>query len=272
MDRIYNPVDTQDMDLDAKFHRPAYVLVLIELMKEWGISPERMLEGTNLRLEDLSDPSYRISINEELAVYQRAEQISPKPEWAVLAGHNSDITTHGILGYALMTCADLRQMLHFSVRFYKVSGTTIGAELVEKASGDYELRIMDAVNAPGLRHCVQEEYMTALVRGMTQITNGQFRPKHITFDFPEPEYRALVRDIFNCPVDYDGALSSMLIDRSHLDMRVPTWEPVTLEACLQQCELILEQMTSAEGFVEEVRRILLLQPCDKRACEFSLDA
>lgn len=252
------------MDLNQKCVPVSYFRLLTGLFQQWGITPETLLEGTGVKPGDLENPTSYITYNQEIAIYERAERLSPVPEWALRLGQNTHVSAAGVTGYAMLTCVDIAQCLQLAVRYIKLTGSAAGTELRELANGDYEVCALDAAYAIDSPRYVMEEFFTAMLTALKDVSQGAIGPKMLNLVYPRPDYAAVYREVFNCPVNFNAERSGLIVDKQDLTFRVPTWDPVTQEACRRQCEQVLEQLTEAEGFVDTVRKILLVQPCDQR--------
>ncbi len=255
------------MDLDHQFISPVYIRLLVDLLQERGVVPEALLNGTGITREALADPTALISLEQEITVYERADQLSPLPEWALRVGQATPLSAHGVYGYAVLTSADLAHALQVSVRFFKLAGSATGAELRENSNGDYEIRLIDTIQRPSVHRATVEEFFSAINSAMRELTGDVFKPSRVYCDYPTPEYLTVYNEVFGAPVHFDSEYSAFVVDQEDLQMRVATWDPLTLQACERQCEQVLEQLEESEGFVDEVRKIMLVLPCNRRSAE-----
>ena len=255
------------MDLEQKVVPPVYIRLLVDLFRQWDVEPDALLEGSGLDLAALADPTRHLSLAQEITVFERAEALSPVPEWALRLGQATRLQAHGVYGYAVLTSADLKQVLQVLVRFVNLTGTATGAELREHGNGDYEIRAVETVQRPNVRRSTLEEFFSSVNTGLREVTANAVTPKSLSFDYSNPGYRDVYTEVFACPVTFEAEYCGIVIDHEDLALRLPTWDPLTLEACERQCEQILEQLTAAEGFVDAVRKIMLVQPCDRRSAE-----
>lgn len=256
------------MDLDQKIVPPVYIRLVLELLQDLGVAPQALLEGTGITPDALADPTLLLSLAQEITCYERADQLSPIPEWALRVGQSTTIATHGVYGYAVLTTADLGHALQVISRFFTLAGSATGAELREHGSGDYEIRMIDTVHRPSVHRATIEEFFSTVNSSLIELSGGGFKPKSLYLDYPAPGHRAVYEEIFGCPLHFDAPYSGFVIDKQDLQWRVPTWDPMTLQACERQCEQVLQQLKDSEGFIDEVRKVMLIQPCDRRGADY----
>ncbi|MCZ6831258.1 MAG: AraC family transcriptional regulator [Gammaproteobacteria bacterium] len=255
------------MDLEQKIVPPVYIRRLTEMLLDWGVDPEALLRDSALTLAQLADPSQLLTLQQEITIFERAAELSPRPEWALRVGQLTRMSTLGVYGYAAFTSADLEHALHVLVRYFKLAGIAVGVELREHSNGDLEVRVLDTLHLARVHRSTIEEYFSSFNSVLREVTGKVFVAKQMKFDYPAPPYREVYTEVFACPVHFDCEHSGFVISDRDRELRVSTWDPVTQEACERQCEQIVQRMADAQGFVDEVRKVVLVQACDRRHAE-----
>jgi AraC-like DNA-binding protein len=255
------------MDLEQKIVPPVYISHLAEMLLDWGVDSGALLDDSALTLDKLADPSQLLSLQQEITVLERAAELSPRPDWALRVGQLTSMSTVGVYGYAAFTSADLEHSLRVLMRFFKLAGIAAGAELRERGNGDLEVRVIDTLHLPGLHRSTVEEYFSSFNTVLREVTGRLFVAKQMNFDYPTPPYHEIYTEVFACPVHFDCEHSGIVIDGPDRELRVSTWDPLTQEACERQCEQIVQGLGDAEDFVDEVRKVMLVQACDRRHAE-----
>lgn len=255
------------MDLNRKIVPAVYIRLLVDMLQEQGVDPDALLEGTGIELPLLADPTYLLSLEQEMEVYEQAERLSPSPDWALRVGQRTSPTTQGVLGYMVLTSIDIEHALKLIVKFLKLSGSASGAELRQHGDGDYEIRLIDVVQRPTIHRSTVEELFSTIITSLREFTRGAFSAQRICFDYPAPHHLAAYEEIFGCPLHFDHEYSALVVAQQDLSRGLPTWNPLMFKACERQCEEILQQLSESEGFADEVRKTLLVQPCNHRSAE-----
>ena len=96
----------------------SYVLLILQLANEKGLSTDDILAQAHIPKEHLDRPEARFSLINGYAVICRYVMDRCKsPGLGYEFGLRSTITTHGILGYGLMSQSTLREVISFGSRY-----------------------------------------------------------------------------------------------------------------------------------------------------------
>ena len=96
----------------------SYVWLMIRLAEERGVSPQRLLAGLKVSPAQLESPDGRIGLLDDYATLcQRALDWTAEPGLGYEFGLRATLTTHGILGYGLMSQPTLADVLGFAARY-----------------------------------------------------------------------------------------------------------------------------------------------------------
>jgi len=96
----------------------SYVWLMIRLAEERGVSPQQLLSGLRISPAQLDSPEGRIGLLDDYAALcKRAMAWSGEPGLGYAFGLRATLTTHGILGYGLMSQPTLGHVLGFAARF-----------------------------------------------------------------------------------------------------------------------------------------------------------
>lgn len=88
----------------------------------------------------------RIDVGSELQRYEFAlidQALSAKRQQTLVLGQRLNVSTHGILGYAVLSSANLGKALQFALKYYRVLGLSFELELGEQGE-DVELRAVES--------------------------------------------------------------------------------------------------------------------------------
>lgn len=103
---------------------------------------------------------------------------------------------------------------------------------------------------------MEEAFATSLA-GIESITNTPLPIEKIHFSYPAPGHREAYRRTFNCPLRFNAGENRIFIRSTALDTPISTASPNVAALVEKQCETLLSTLRKSDGFVEEVRRILI---------------
>lgn len=236
----------------------AYVVLLLDVVSRWGISEQTLLQPFALHREQLADPSSRLSAQVVNEILQRAHLLTGESSLAYHLGAQMRISTHGFIGFAIMTASNVGAALMLASRFItiRMPYCRFMAEVKDtygQLALDCELHLEPLRSEVILSLCIGILYMG-------EALTGRHIQAEIELDFPEPvgfeRFRKLMdsRFIFNCPENrarFSGIpLSTPLV----------TADPVASQLALTQCEAELSALGQRDRLAVRVREMLVLTP------------
>ncbi len=173
----------------------SYVWLLLALSEELGVARERLLDGLGVSDDVLHDPQGRVSLRPTYAeISRRAMRLSGEPGLGYLFGMRASLTTHGIVGYGLMSQPTLREVLAFGQQFGTV--LRLSAWDLHVHADAQTLRIWAVDSQP--RNDIREYSAQVLIVSnwvmLCELLPACRAHTVLAFDFPEPAYHARFAD------------------------------------------------------------------------------
>lgn len=199
------------MSIARKGHAPtlpiAYSRLLMALVTERGVSPDGLLDGTGLSLHQFEQPDARLTLIQLVRLFHNALTLTGEPGLGYDYGLSIPVTAHGFLGYAVMSCATLRDALALGQQFLSLRSTLRIRTFEEAEQGVVEL--VETVSLGPLRRFALDCAVVTLARVGQTITAMGFEQMELWFDFPESPYF----------VQYRSRLPSAHFDRPAIQLR-----------------------------------------------------
>lgn len=237
---------------------PQLARLVLEVLAEQGVSSAQVLRNTGIRPVMLQRDEGYLSYQQMVALIENGLALTSTPQLGLLVGCRENISTWGVLGYAIMSCATFREAFDIGIRFHL---TAAGMMLLDtQLEGD---RIKIQLESPcplgaALPFCV-EEMMAGIVTVGSMLGPTNLTPLEISLSYSKPAYASKYREIFRCPIHYDQPVNALWITPPG-DTPLVHSDPITAKICLKLVEQLLEKHSSEENFILEVRRILLRAP------------
>lgn len=247
--------------LHAELAPLAYAEALLALAEELGVPRQRLLQQAGLRPQVLHNPTGRLALADFHLLAGSALLLCEEPALGLLLGLRLNASAHGILGYALLSSADLGKAVHFALKYYRVLGLTFELELVE--DDDWlELRASESMPLGGLGRFAAEGLFGSLF-SIAQFLLGE-RPQgvRVGFAYPEPEHAGRYAEAFGAPALFEQPWHWFRLPRHYLSRPMALANPATMQMCEQQCEALLVSLDLQDGPLNRVRRLLLARPGD----------
>jgi AraC-like DNA-binding protein len=231
--------------------------LLCDVANERGVPTADVLTGTGIGPDDVDDPDAVVTAWDEIVAVRRL--LSRLPDDAgvgVDVGSRFKLTHAGLLGFAAMSCATLREMFDIDMRYFSLTMLHI------------DLKLFD-----GLQHCVLElnvDHLPADVRrffierdlAAIVSTVGAFAYEVVEryADKVTAEV-SLDKDVLSplltlIPLEniaFDRAHTRLHFPRAMFDEPLPQADPRTLELCMAQCDVLMQRNEQRRGITAVVR-------------------
>ena len=232
----------------------AYPRVLLNIMAEKGFSRTQVLAGSGLADSVFDKPDHRITPAQFLFILMNSFYLSKDPALGYEMGLRTPVTSHGFLGYGVMSCANLAEAIKLAERFVRLRTVLISFRL--SVEGDFAI-VEASTNHPVgiLRQFVFESLLLSLARAGSFITGNSLQAGEIHFDFPEPTYYATIKDRLP-PIFFNRAANQLRFPRTFLEQALVMADPVAAQLAVEQCERELALFDKHDDLAAQVRAIL----------------
>jgi hypothetical protein len=133
----------QTLNFTAELVPVAYAEALLALAEELGLARAELFAAARVRPEVLGSPNARLSFIDFHHLIQAVLERCGEPALGLVLGQRLNVSTHGILGCAVLSSANLGKALQFALKYYRVLGLSFELELVEQGE-DIELRAVES--------------------------------------------------------------------------------------------------------------------------------
>lgn len=215
----------------------AYLQLLIEILKERAIEPDELLCGIPIDPALLEHAQARMSPYQWTLLILRAQSLTQDAGLGYEYGLRMRPTVHGVLGYAAMSCASLRQALELSVRYMHVRQAGFNLRLVEDAQYVH-LELIEKFPIPILRSFFYENILLGLARAVAVLLGREledFADLEIWFDWPEPNYHAMWQPRLPA-IRFDRPVNALRLPRALLTLRPVLADALASQQAIELCE------------------------------------
>jgi AraC-like DNA-binding protein len=182
-----------------------------------GIDPAA-LEGAGARLQ-----SEKISRLWELAVERSGNPAIALAQHEVVRPKSFDV-----VGYAMMSCADLRAAFERLIRYMLILSDALTMTMIEEGEGLRITFVLFGGDRPIPRQRIEFIFVT-VISFCRWITSNDLCPLSVELAYPAPADLAPYGLAFRCPVSFDSERNSLLFSRADLAAQLPTFNPQLAE-------------------------------------------
>lgn len=232
----------------------AYPRLMLDILRERGYSREAVLAGTTLQPGVFDQAEARIAPAQMLHLIANSWYLCKDPALGYEFGLRTQLTAHGFLGYALMSCANLREAIQLGTRFIPLRTVLFGLHFYEDEDWGV-LEITENYPMSMMRQFTMENILVGLARAGMFLTGTGPEQGELWFDFPEPEYYQRYRDRLPS-VRFNRGANQLRFPRSLLDKPLIMSDPVAAKLAVEHCERELALLGEADDIPIRVRAVL----------------
>ncbi|WP_342119916.1 AraC family transcriptional regulator [Pseudoduganella sp. OTU4001] len=239
-----------------------YLRQIADQLSSCGVDITAWLARHQLKPDQLSDTSVTLPFPAYYALLEDAVAASGEPAIGLLVGARLPINTHGVLGLAAMSSPTLRQTVEMLGRFVALRTPLVSISHSESGSGRsgmLRVRIESALPL-GAIHGLVMEAVTLTVKNLLDFIAGARHASYVGFDFSEPSYAALARDLLQCEVRYGQAWTGFELPLAVVDQPLKLADPTTFSEAAAMCQREFDRLRQPESLSARIRRSMLENP------------
>lgn len=225
-----------------------------------GVSRQQLLAGSRISPALLADPDGEVPGRDAGRLVRRLAQLSGMESVGIEYGLRVRPTTHGLFGYAMMSCTRLDDLVHIGRKYLARQLRDFSFHLDEQGER-VALRVDANSDFGSLRRVYFEALLVAACENMFTLIGRQADGVTVSVDWPEPAYFAqyaprLTEWRFSC------ARNEISFPRALLDSPLIMADPEAVERALRQLdiELAARGARQGRGILPRVRAMLEQAP------------
>ncbi|MBG6949439.1 AraC family transcriptional regulator [Pseudomonas aeruginosa] len=251
----------QPLNFTAELVPVAYAEALLDLVAEYGVFRQALFDAARVRPEVLDSPNGRLSFLDFNQLTYSAQALCGEPALGLVLGQRLNVSAHGILGYAVLSSANLGKAIQFALKYYRVLGLAYELELVLD-DGRAELRAVESMPLGAASVFAAEGLMATLYSIACFLVGEPLQDVRVGFAYPPPAHARRYAEVFGVAAEFEQPWHWLSMPSEYLERPMALANPATVQMCEQQCEALLATLDVQEGLLTRVRRLLLARPGD----------
>lgn len=240
-----------------------HVNYAMDVVTSHGFDIWPSLEAANLAKAVREGSMSEVSRSDYFRFIEHVFDHTDIPGFGLSFGQKFGPVDYGVLGYAFISSPTLGAALRTFLRFQQIVGSdgsfreelhVVGEEAIIQI---YSNLLREDLNRFEVEEALGQWSATAAI---VMQENQQFEFSKVHLTFPRPDYAALLQEQLGCPVSYEQSANQIYFPKALLGERFTMANEVTTQICAQQCEILLKNMRSKGGLVEDVRRLIINRP------------
>lgn len=234
--------------------------IMVKLGQEHGLSQASMLENTGIDPAAFTDPKARLTYQQVIVLTNNLLRLYPNPTLGLELGKAININQFGMLGYAILSCANVRQALTLGMKYHVLIDPAFNFEVHEQGEVT-SVRLTSHIPIDSMFRLLCDLFITNFVTLGQFLTGTDIQPDAIHFNLTKPDYSDAFEEYFpGVKILWDQPRTELIIPTSLLDTPTMLADEATAKMAESQCADILTRMGPRESIVVKVRRILLSSP------------
>ena len=238
-----------------RLQRDLFKHLLLELEKA-KVNPDKLFSTS--RVPGVVKPNDRQPIlegAESLLFLETASKLTGDPSLVIRLGQQIGIDSYGTFGFALMSCANLREAIELLLRYGKVFFQSNWA--VHDHDGGLLLRFNLTRGTPVQQRLAAELYFSQLSAIGSSLYRGRLEGAEVHFSFPRPSHAASYHSALKAAVTFSCEHNQLFLPTQVLDTPVRTANQSEYVVFHQQCQEMLHSLSSVEKTTAAVRHLLI---------------
>jgi AraC-like DNA-binding protein len=235
-----------------------YVQQILEQLEHKEVDVERWLRRHHLNREMIIKQNSLISLGVFKQLVSSAISLSGEPQLGLLVGKRLGLTTHGMLGFAVMASRNLAEALDLISRYLNIRTPLLQMKLVDGPEL-VTIQLSENYDLADIKNSVFESTVCALINMLAHIAPELTAVEHIRFPFAAPDDTSLYQRNLNSTVTFGGQHAEISISKWALDVSLVMGNETALANARELCEAELQKLNILETFQHRVRVILLSQ-------------
>jgi AraC-like DNA-binding protein len=201
-----------------------WVKGIAEMLAAEGVDAPALLADAGIDPAALEAPSARLPTERISRLWELAAERSGNPAIALAQHHVVRPASFDVVGYAMMSCADLRGAFERLILYLLILSDALTMMMSEERAGYRVTFVLFGGDRPVPRQRIEFIFVTVI--GFCRWISGrEIHPLAIELPYPAPVDPAPYRAAFRCPVSFDAERSSLLFAGADMVMPLPTSNP-----------------------------------------------
>ena len=202
-----------------------WVRGIVELLRSEGLDASAALAAAGIEEASLHAPGARVPTDRISTLWDVAVRLSGNPAIAVSRPDVVRTASFDVVGYAMMSCANLKDAFDRLVRYLRILSDALTLTQSEDG-GRYRL----GFDLRGDERAVPRqrlEYILVTVNAFVRFVSGHdLNPAEVAFAYPPPADERPYREAFRCRVSFGAPGTSLFFALDELSKPLSTSNPV----------------------------------------------
>lgn len=238
-----------------------YVRNLVELMVDYGLDKDQLLAKAGLTHEQVFSPREQLRFEQFRRVMLAGHELSGDDALGLKFGQKLMLTAHGLLGYAVMSSANLEEAMVLLQRYF-CTRTRLCAPTFERHERGGLLQFHEMMELGSIRQIYLEVVVAAVVSTMRFVVGDAVSYCRLQMPFVRPSYGDQYTKLLGLPVSFEHSVLAIDIPQKLLIKSFPMADETSRLEAAKKCEEELMRLEADQDMEAKVRQHLMKAEAD----------
>jgi AraC-like DNA-binding protein len=217
---------------------------------------DAIVAGTGVTAAQIARPGAEITFGQQLQQLRNVSQRLPAG-WALSLAPMLHASTHGALGFAVVSSPTLRNGLDLLARYVHVRNPSHRGR-AEVRGSEYRLALIEQVALLDEERALVQETLLLGIQGLVETVLA--RPAcglRIEFSYPAPAWAQRHREVFHGSVHFEAPQTALVVPVTLLGVRSPHADPACHAAVLPTLEILSRRVDGLDASAPQVEQLLV---------------
>jgi AraC-like DNA-binding protein len=205
-----------------------WVKGIAEMLAAEGLDVPGLFAAAGIDPAALEAPAARVQTEKISRLWELAAERAGNPAIGVAQPDVARPASFDVVGYAMMSCADLRSAFDRLIRYLLILSDTFTMTMSEERGGYRAVFVLFGGDRPIPRQRI-EFIMVTLIGFCRWISGRDVHPLAIELPYPPPADPTPYQAAFRCPVTFEAERNSLLFAKADMNAALPTSNPQLAE-------------------------------------------
>ena len=225
-----------------------------------GIPVEDVLANTGLEARELEASDRLITYEQYLTALRNVCSLMPSPVSFLQSTKAFDISSYGILGYAMMSAENLGRAIEFAMKYYRTGGPLFRLSF-EYDEEDASISLEPLfVLEPKIARAATELLLAGFPPLVAELLGKRVVPRTVALAYADPGLEESYQRTFQCPIVFGARQTRYTIDAEELKSPVLHADADAMRMLEASCRALLDELEDKASLRGRIRHLLLSSP------------
>lgn len=234
------------------------VLLFRDALLEENVSEHEFFKNTGVSPRIVAGNDSLLTFDQATRCIANAARLTRNPGIGLRVGGAESPADWGTLGYAMLSCATVDELLNAILRFHQTAGSMVDV-FFTREEDRARLELVPAQPLHEALSTVLEEHLAATRAALATLTGTEVPLTGVYLPYARPDYYRRYETLLRCPVYFDQPRCHLDFHAHFLETPVVRTNPFSAHLAAQICAEQMARQVRESEFTGQVRYLLLLQ-------------